>query len=401
MNPGLKYFLIALLLVPVAQVTKVGKDLVAGSGRRQNARAPAMTNRATLTRTLFGRMPDGTAIDLFTLTNGHGIELRTIPYGAVIVSISVPDRAGRLDDVVLGFDTLDDYLTKSRYFGAVVGRYANRIAKGRFVLDGTTYQLAINNGPSHLHGGIKGFDKVVWHAEPIERDGNVSVVYTYASGDGEEGYPGALSVRVIYTLTAANEITVEYDAKTDKPTIVNLTQHTYFNLAGDGTGEILGHQLTIDADRFTPIDDTLIPTGELAPVEGTPFDFRKPMPIGARIDGDHEQLRNAKGYNHDFVINRPANDPSAFVHAARLVDPTTGRTLDVSTTQPGMQFYSGNFLDGSVVGKRGRRYNHRYGLCLETQHFPDSPNHANFPSTVVRPGQPFRSKTTFAFGVTR
>jgi len=319
----------------------------------------------------------------------------------VIVSIRVPDRDGRVDDVVLGFDTLEDYLTKSRYFGAVVGRYANRIAKGRFVLDGKTYQLAINNGPNHLHGGIKGFDKVVWHAEPIERDGNVSVVYTYASGDGEEGYPGALSVRVMYTLTAANEIAVEYDAKTDKPTIVNLTQHTYFNLAGDGTGEILGHQLTIDADRFTPIDDTLIPTGELAPVEGTPFDFRKPMAIGARIDGNHEQLRNAKGYDHDFVINRPANDPSAFVHAARLVDPTTGRTLDVSTTQPGMQFYSGNFLDGSVVGKRGRRYNHRYGLCLETQHFPDSPNHANFPSTVVRPGQPFRSKTTFAFGVTR
>jgi len=360
-----------------------------------------MTSQPSVSRAPFGRMPDGTTVDQVTLTNGRGMEVRTIQYGAVIVSIRVPDRDGRVDDVVLGFDALEGYLTKSRYFGAVVGRYANRIAKGRFVLDGKTYQLATNNGPNHLHGGLKGFDKVVWRAEPFERDGNVGVVYTHASGDGDEGYPGALNARVIYTLTPSNELVVDYDAKTDKPTIVNLTQHSYFNLAGDGSGDILGHQLTIDADRFTPIDETLIPTGELASVEGTPFDFRRPMTIGARINGDHVQLRNAKGYDHNFVISRPGGDRGSLVHAALLVDPKSGRTLDVSTTEPGMQFYSGNFLDGSAVGKAARVYNHRFGLCLETQHFPDSPNHPNFPSTVLRPGQPFRSKTIFTFGVAR
>jgi galactose mutarotase len=374
-------------------------DLVVRLASRENEQAPAMTSKPSISRASFGHTPDGTAVEQFTLTNGRGVEIKTIQYGAVIVSIRVPDRNGRVDDVVLGFDTLDGYLTKSRYFGAVVGRYANRIAKGRFVLDGKTYQLATNNGPNHLHGGLQGFDKVVWRAEPFEREGSVGVVYTHASADGDQGYPGALSARVIYTLTPANELVVEYDAKTDKPTIVNLTQHSYFNLAGDGSGDILGHQLTIDADRFTPIDETLIPTGELAPVEGTPFDFRRPMPIGARIDVDDVQLRNARGYDHDFVINRPPEDRGSLVHAARLVDPKSGRTLDVATTEPGMQFYSGNFLDGSAVGKAGRVYNHRFGLCLETQHFPDSPNHPNFPSTVLRPGQPFRSKTTFTFGV--
>jgi aldose 1-epimerase len=391
-------FSFLVVVAAAALGAAVNDRLAAATGRRDNEQASAMTSKPGVTRAPFGRMPDGTGIDLFTLTNGRGMEVRTIPFGAVIVSIRVPDRDGRVDDVVLGFDTLEGYLTKSRYFGAVAGRYANRIAKGRFVLDGRTYQLATNNGPNHLHGGLKGFDKVVWQADSFERDGNVGVVYTYASRDGEEGYPGALSARVIYTVTPASEIVIDYDAKTDKPTIVNLTQHTYFNLAGDGSGDILGHRLTIDADRFTPIDETLIPTGELAPVDDTPFDFRKPAAIGSRISADHPQLRNAKGYDHNFVINRAPGDASP-AHAAHLVDPKTGRTLDVSTTQPGMQFYSGNFLDGSAVGKAGHVYNHRSGLCLETQHFPDSPNHQNFPSTVVRPGQPFRSKTIFTFGV--
>ena len=362
-----------------------------------------MTHKATVTHAAFGRMPDGTRIELFTLTNSHGMEVRTIPYGAVIVSVRVPDRDGHFDDVVLGFGTLEGYLTKSRYFGAVAGRFANRIAKGRFVLDGKTYQLATNNGPNHLHGGVKGFDKVVWHAEPFERDGNVGVVYTHASADGDEGYPGAVNVRVIYTLTPSNQLIVDYDAKTDKPTIVNLTQHSYFNLAGEGSGDILSHQLTIDAARFTPIDETLIPTGDLAPVAGTPFDFRKSIAIGARINADDQQLRNAAGYDHNFVLNRPRahGAPLSILHAARLVDPKSGRALDVSTSEPGMQFYSGNFLDGSATGKSGRAYERRHGLCLETQHFPDSPNHQNFPSTIIRPGRPYRSRTIFAFDVAR
>ncbi len=363
----------------------------------------AAPTKASLSRAPFGRLADGTQVEIFTLSSGAGMEVRTMPYGAAIVSIRVPDRNGAADDVVLGFDTLDDYVTKNRFFGVVAGRYANRIAKGRFTLDGKTYALATNNGVNHLHGGVKGFDKVVWGAEPFEREGTVGVAYSHTSPDGDEGYPGTLNVRVTYTLSPSNALTVDYDATTDKPTPINLTQHTYFNLAGDGSGDILGHQLTIDADRFTPVDETLIPTGELAPVDGTPFDFRQPMAVGARIGADHQQLKYGNGYDHNFVLNTRAGRSTGPAllpeHAARVVDPKSGRTLDVSTTQPGVQFYTGNFLDGSVTGKSGHVYKQRLGLCLETQHFPDSPNHPDFPSTILRPGERFQSRTVFAFGV--
>ena len=369
-----------------------------------------------VTQSTFGAMPDGTKIDLFTLTNANGLEVRVITYGAVIVSIKAPDRRGRFDDIVTGFDTLDGYLNRSRYFGAVVGRYGNRIANGRFTLDGKTYELATNNGKNHLHGGVRGFDKVVWSGRPFERDGNTGVALTYMSHDGEEGYPGTLNATVTYTLTPRNELIVDYAATTDKATPINLTNHSYVNLAGDGHGDILQHLLTIDADRYTPTDDTQIPTGELASVEGTPFDFRTPTAIGARIDASDEQIRRGHGYDHNFVLRSGSADRSASLsgerstailsgerlhHAARLVDPSSGRTLDVATTEPGVQFYSGNNLDGSAVGKNGHVYARRTSLCLETQHFPDSPNHANFPSTILRPGERFQSQTVFTFGVTR
>ncbi len=357
--------------------------------------APA--GKPAVSRAPFGRTPDGTAVESFTLRNAHGIEVRAITYGAVIVSLRVPDRAGRLDDIVLGHDDLAGYLRQPSYFGAVVGRYGNRIAKGRFTLDGKTYMLATNNGPNHLHGGVKGFDKVVWKGEPASTPDGASVTFRYTSPDGEEGYPGTLSARVTYTLTDRDELRFEYAATTDKPTVVNLTQHSYFNLTG-GKTDILGHQLTLDADRFTPVDATLIPLGPLTPVEGTPFDFRKPTAVGAHISQDDEQLHRGGGYDHNFVVNRTGE---GLVHAARLVDPVSGRTLDVQTTEPGVQFYSGNFLDGTVTGKGGIVYKKRWALCLETQHFPDSPNQPTFPSTVLRPGQEYRSKTILVFGVSR
>ncbi|SRR5712692_5023500 len=370
----------------------------AGCAPAPGAQTASPMKTATLSRTSFGTMPDGRAVEIFTLTNPAGLEVRTMPYGAIIVSVRAPDRNGRVGDVVFGFDTLDGYLTRSRYFGCVVGRYGNRIAKGRFTLDGRTYTLATNNGPNHLHGGVRGFDKQLWRAEPFERDGTVGVVYRLTSPDGDEGYPGTLEARVTYTLRPSNEIVVEYEATTDKPTVVNPTQHSYFNLGGEGSGDILGHEVTIDADRFTPVDDTLIPTGELAPVGGTPFDFRKPTAVGARIGAEDPQLANGKGYDHNWVLNRSGG---GLVRAVRVSDPQSGRTLDVSTTEPGVQFYSGNFLDGTIAGKSGHVYQRRSGLCLETQHFPDSPNHPNFPSTVLRPGERFQSTTVFAFGVAR
>jgi len=352
--------------------------------------------RSSVTSAGYGRTADGAGVTEYTLRNGNGVEVRAIDYGAIITSIKAPDRSGALADVVLGFDSLAGYLEQPPYFGAVVGRYGNRIAKGQFTLDGRVYTLAKNNGPNHLHGGVRGFDKVLWQAAPSET--GAVVTFLRISPDGEEGYPGVLQARVTYMLTDANELVVEYRATTDKPTPVNLTQHTYFNLAGEGSGDILGHELTIHADRYTPVDATLIPTGELAPVQGTPFDFRKATPIGARINGTHEQLAYGKGYDHNWVLNRIA---SALVPAARLVDPKSGRTLEVATTEPGMQFYSGNFLDGTVRGKGGHVYGRRTGLCLETQHFPDSPNQPAFPSTILRPGGTYWSKTVFTFGVVR
>ncbi len=346
-----------------------------------------------MTPALFGRLPDGTEVGLFTLSNARGIEVRAIAYGAILVSIRTPDRRGQLADIVLGCDDLEGYLTRSRYFGAVVGRYGNRIAKGRFTLDGKTYQLATNNAPNHLHGGVKGFDKVVWRAQEFARDGHNAVTFRYTSPDGDEGYPGTLNASVTYSLTARNELVVEYEATTDAPTPLNLTNHSYFNLAGEGSGDILQHRLTIDADRFTPVDETMIPTGELAAVDGTPFDFRRETAIGARIDADDEQIRRGTGYDHNFVLN----GGPALRRAARVVEPASGRTLEVATTEPGVQFYAGNHLAGQI-GKGGHAYTKRSALCLETQHFPDSPNHPAFPSTVLRPGSTYRSRTVFTFG---
>jgi aldose 1-epimerase len=354
----------------------------------------------------FGTMPDGAQVDLFTLTNAHGVEARLITYGAVLVSLRAPDRNGRLGDIVLGFDTLEGYLTRSRFFGAVVGRYANRIAHARFTLDGTTYQLAANNGRNHLHGGRRGFDKVLWAGTACERDeharaaGDAGVVFTYTSPDGEEGYPGTLSVSVTYTLTPRDALIVDYAATTDRATAINLTQHSYFNLGGEGHGDVLSHRLTIDADRYTPTDDTQIPTGEIASVKGTPFDFLSPTDVGARIDADDEQIRHGRGYDHNFVLNGDRGSRTAPGHAVRLIDPASGRTLDVSTTEPAVQLYSGNNLDGGIVGKSGHVYGRRSALCLETQHFPDSPNHASFPPTILRPGERYESRTVFTFGTT-
>jgi len=334
---------------------------------------------------------------LFTLTSSRGLEVRAIPYGAIIVSIRVPDRDGNVAEVALGYDDPEEYVRRNpRFFGAVVGRVANRIAQGRFSLDGRTYQLATNNGPNHLHGGVKGFDKVLWDASPAA--GGRSVTFTRTSPDGEEGYPGTLNAAVVYTVTDGNELVVEYSATADAPTPINLTQHTSFNLSS-GRRDILAHELWINANRYTPIGDGLIPTGELALVEGTPLDFRTTTPIGRRIDAAHAQLERAHGYDHNFVLNTDDAGADGLVRAARVVDPGSGRTLEVSTTEPGMQFYSGNFLDGSLIGKSGQAYPRRWGFCLETQHFPDSPNHPHFPSIVLRPGGEYRSRTVFAFGV--
>ncbi len=353
-----------------------------------------------VTRAPFGRLPGGQAVELFTLTNAHGIEVRVMTYGGIITVIRAPDRAGRLDDIVLGYDSLAGYLKASPYFGAIVGRYANRIAHGQFTLDGTTYRLAQNNGPNTLHGGVRGFDKVVWSGEPFEGDSGVGVTLRYTSKDGEEGYPGTLVTRVTYTLTPSDQLVVDYEATSDKATPVNLSQHTYWNLhgAGGAAASILDHVLTLNAAAFTPVDSTLIPTGELAPVAGTPFDFRVATPIGARIGQERAQLRFGRGYDHNWVLDRKGR---GLVHVARLVEPTSGRSVDISTTEPGLQFYSGNFLDGTITGKGGQVYAYRTGLCLETQHFPDSPNHRKFPSTILRPGATYRSRTVFAFGVAR
>ncbi len=338
----------------------------------------------------------GRPVDLYTLTNANGLEVRAINYGGIIVSLRVPDKHGRVDDVVLGFDKLQGYLDKEPYFGAIIGRYANRIARARFSLDGITYSLAANDGPNSLHGGNRGFDKVVWRAEPFENPKGVGLVFTYTSRDGEEGYPGNLNVKATYTLTDQDELILHYEATTDKVTTVNLTQHTYFNLAGEGQGNILGHELTLNADRFTPVDKTLIPTGELRAVKNTPMDFTKPTTIGARINENDEQLELAHGYDHNFVIHRTGTSPEL---AARVRESQTGRIMEVYTTEPGVQFYSGNFLDGTITGKQGHVYRQRFGFCLETQHFPDSPNRSNFPSTILKPGRVYRSQTIYKFSV--
>ncbi|MBD8533048.1 MULTISPECIES: galactose-1-epimerase [unclassified Massilia] len=338
----------------------------------------------------FATLPDGTQVTVFTLTNTSGMRVRILDFGGIITEIHVPDRDGVLADVALGFDTLDPYRGDSPYFGALIGRYGNRIAVGRFTLDGQAYTLPVNNGKNHLHGGVPGFDRVLWRSR-IE---GTELVLEYRSADGEQGYPGTLDATVRYALTDDNEIVVRFAAVTDRATPVNLTQHSYFNLSGGG--DILGHALTIDADKFVPIDLDSIPTGGLAPVAGTPFDFRTPAPIGARIGEADEQLRHGGGYDHCFVLNKPA--PGALTLAARVRDPGSGRVLELFTQEPGVQFYSGNFLDGSLAGK-GQTYAHRSGFCLEPQHFPDSPNQPAFPNTILRPGETYATESRFRFSV--
>ena len=340
----------------------------------------------------FGKTAEGTDVDLYVLTNRNGVEAAILTYGGIVVSLQAPDRNGRLGDVVLGFDALEGYLKVHPYFGTIVGRYGNRIARGQFTLSGVAYTLARNNGENHLHGGVKGFDKVVWRAAEVSASGVPSLALSYLSKDGEEGYPGNLSAQVVYSLTDKNELKIDYAASTDKDTVVNLTNHSYFNLAGEG--DILEHQLRLHADRFTPVDAGLIPTGELRSVQGTPFDFTRSTPIGARIEQNDEQLKLGGGYDHNFVLT---GGGGALAPAAEVYEPKTGRVLEVLTTEPGVQFYTGNFLDGSITGKAGKVYRRRYGFCLETQHFPDSPNQPTFPSTVLKPGAVYRSTTVYRF----
>jgi aldose 1-epimerase len=337
----------------------------------------------------FGKTRDGKSVVIYALTNKSGVEAKITSFGGRVVSLKVPDKTGGMGDVVLGFDSLEGYLNENPYFGALVGRYANRIGHAQFTLDGILYKVPKNDGDNSLHGGTRGFDKVVWTPRALP-DGGLEL--TYLSNAGEEGYPGNCKVTVVYHLTNENELKIEYSATTDKDTVVNLTNHSYFNLKG--SGDILGHMLTLNADRFTPVDGGLIPTGELKPVAGTPFDFRTSTAIGARIDFNDEQLKLGKGYDHNWVLNRKNGDLSM---AARVEEPSTGRVMEVWTTQPGIQFYTGNFLDGTIKGKGGWVYAKRSALCLETQHFPDSPNKPRFPSTVLKPGMDFKSVTVYKF----
>ena len=349
-----------------------------------------------ITKEPFGLTQEQQPVDRYTLANDHGIVAQIMTYGGVLVALRTPDRSGASGDIVLGFDTFADYQARSPFFGCITGRYANRLANGQFELDGVTYPLATNNGPNHLHGGLRGFDKVIWQAETARTDGAVTLHLHYRSQDGEEGYPGALAVTVSYTLSNQNELRIDYRATTDKPTILNLTNHTNFNLAGHG--KILDHVMLIDADQITPVNATLIPTGELADVTGTPFDFRTPTPIGARINQDDQQVRYGGGYDHNWVLNRPEQ---GLRHVITVTDPSSGRCLDVATSQPGVQFYTGNMMPDSLPGKGGQTYSKRTGFCLETQHFPDSPNQPHFPTTVLRPGEQYHETTVFTFSTAR
>ncbi|MBN2090119.1 galactose mutarotase [candidate division KSB1 bacterium] len=353
-----------------------------------------VTIEMKIEKSIFGKMPDGQDVLLYKLTNSNNMQVHITNYGGIITSVIVPDKNGKLSDVVLGYDNLDGYLKATPYFGCIVGRYGNRIAKGQFTLNGKTCSLATNNGPNHLHGGIVGFDKVVWSVKEITDKDVLGLELSYMSKDGEEGYPGNLSVKVIYLLTNQNEIKIEYLATTDQATVVNLTNHSYFNLKDAGVTPILDHQLMLDADAITPVDSTLIPTGEFMPIAGTPFDFKKLTPIGEQINADHEQIKYGLGYDHNFVLNGNAGELRLI---GKVHEPTSGRILEVLTTEPGIQFYSGNFLDGSITGKNGAVYHQRHGFCLETQHYPDSPNQPNFPSTVLNPGEKYQTTTIYKF----
>lgn len=377
-----------LLAIPAGAAASPAASPAAGAGA-------AAAKRPTISSEAWGKTPDGTRVRRYTLTNTHGMRVRILTYGGIIQSLSVPDRHGKRANVVLGFDNLADYVAKSPYFGAIIGRYANRIGGGTFTLDGKTYHLPLNNGPNTLHGGTVGFDKRVWSASPFTAKHKVGLVLRYVSPNGEMGFPGKLTTTVTYTLTEANKLRMAYRATTDAPTVINLTNHAYFNLAGEGSGDIYNHRLKIRANRYTPVDANLIPTGRIAPVAGTPLDFRHKTAIGKRIRNGFPQLVIARGYDHNWVLNR--HPGGGLQRAAWAQDPKSGRILTVDTTEPGLQFYSGNFLDGTLVGTSHRMYRQGDAFTLETQHFPDSPNHPNFPSTVLRPGQTFRSTTTYGF----
>jgi aldose 1-epimerase len=342
----------------------------------------------TLEKKEFGTLPDGQKIDLYILTNPNGMKAEITNYGAILVSLIVPDKNGNLDDITLGYDNLEGYLQETPYFGATVGRYANRIKDGKFILNGREYQLAKNNNDNHLHGGIRGFDKRVWDAKPFEKEDSVGISFSYLSPDGEEGYPGNLSCTVTYTLHINNELKINYEAQTDKPTPVNLTHHSYFNLEGQGSGDILDHILYINGEKYTPVDSELIPTGEILLVKGTPFDFTSATAISKHID------QVPGGYDHNFVLS---GKKGTLKLAARVSEPDKGRVMEIHTTDPGIQFYSGNFLDGSITGKSGKIYEKYFGFCLEPQHFPDSPNHPEFPSTILEPGKKYTKTTIFRF----
>ncbi|RZB16424.1 galactose mutarotase [Streptomyces sp. F001] len=352
------------------------------------------TGGRTPVKSLFGKLADGTKIYCWSLENG-GTRLKVLSYGGIVQSLEIPDRRGRYTNVSLGFDTIEDYVSSSPYFGALIGRYGNRIAKGKFTLDGKAYQLSVNDGDNSLHGGAQGFDKRVWDIEPFTKGSDVGLYLYYTSVDGEMGYPGTLRSKVTYTLTRHGDWRIDYEATTDKATVVNLTSHVYWNLAGESSGTIYDHELSIAAARYTPVDSGLIPTGELAKVAGTPFDFRRTKTVGEDIRVAHQQLLYGKGLDHNWALDKGITARPE--HIATLRDPSSGRTLKIATTEPGLQFYSGNFLDGSLVGTGGTVYRQGDGLCLETQHYPDSPNHPSFPSTVLRPGQTYRSTTVHSF----
>ncbi len=379
-------------LIQLITVTSLGVFAACLTGCNTMSNTP----KGTITKADFGKTPDGQAVDLYTLRNDQGVEARIMTYGGIVQSLFVPDKSGKLGDVVLGYDNLQGYIDKTPYFGALIGRYGNRIGGAKFTLDGQTYTLATNNGPNSLHGGLVGFDKVVWTARPLPTSHGPALILTYVSKDGEEGFPGNLQVTAIYTLTDKNELKLDFTAKTDQATVVNLTHHSYFNLSGQGNGDILGHVVYINSGQTTPVDSGLITTGEFADVTGTPFDFRKPATIGARINDPDKVLQFGPGYDHNWVINKLLGQ---FGLQARVVDPASGRVMEVWSDEPGLQFYAGNFLDGTIKGKGGVAYQIHTGFCMEPQHYPDSPNKANFPSVVLRPGQTYHNTIVYKFSV--